>query len=207
MKVTTAEFITSSVTPKNYPREGKPEFAFAGRSNVGKSSLLNSLLNRKKLVKTSSTPGKTQMINFFNINDELIFADLPGFGFAKAPKATRMRWEKMISTYLLERKELVAVVFLIDIRRKPTELDLQLRQWLEEQNVEYILVATKSDKVTQKERSKQLKRIQEEFSDGERAKAIVYSCKNNEGRKELWKEILNRRATPASVTLDPVVDD
>ena len=122
--------MTGATTPRQYPQEPLPELAFAGRSNVGKSSLINSLLNRKKLVKTSSTPGKTQMINFFKINDEMIFADLPGYGFAKVPLDVKKRWQKMIEQYLLKRETLIAVVLIVDIRRNPTQLDLGDRLYL-----------------------------------------------------------------------------
>ena len=115
MKITSAEFLTGAVSYKQYPDSAYPELAFAGRSNVGKSSLINSLLNRKKLVKTSQTPGKTQEINFFKINNDFIFADLPGYGFAKVPQSVQKRWKKMIEDYLLRRETLLAVIFIIDL--------------------------------------------------------------------------------------------
>lgn len=190
MKIISAEFMTSAVSAAQYPPGSLPELAFVGRSNVGKSSLINSLLNRKKLVKTSSTPGKTQMINFFRINDLLIFADLPGYGYAKVPFAVRKRWKSMVEHYLLNRDTLVAIIFIIDIRRGLTDLDLDLKDWLEANEIDYVLAATKSDKLSQSERSKQLNKIQSAFL-GEGA-VIMYSSKNNKGRKEIWKWILKK---------------
>lgn len=201
MKIITAEFITGAVSAKQYPPGGLPEFAFAGRSNVGKSSLINGLLNRKKLVKTSSTPGKTQMINFFRINDQWVFADLPGYGYAKVPASVQKQWQKLIENYLLNRRVLKSVIFIVDIRRDPTPLDQQLQAWLEGYNIDYILVATKSDKVTKKERKEKLRRIQETYFAERSGEVIVFSSKSNEGRKELWKSILSRvGGEPAEVT-------
>ena len=159
MKVINTEFITGAVSSKQYPKESLPEFAFVGRSNVGKSSLIRSLLNRKKLVRISSSPGKTREINFFRINEKLIFADLPGYGFARVTPALQKQWKKMIEEYLIHRQPLMAIVFLVDIRRKPTKLDLTLKEWLEELDRDYILVITKSDKLSGTERSKQTKII------------------------------------------------
>ena len=147
MKIQSAEFVTGAVTPKQYPKTFLPEVAFAGRSNVGKSSLLNSILNRKKLVKTSATPGKTQEINFFEINRRWMFTDLPGYGFARAPANVRRKWQGMIEQYLTGREPLRLVVLLVDIRRDPTELDLQMQEWLEHWGIPYLLVATKADKL------------------------------------------------------------
>ena len=130
MKVISAEFVTSAVSINKCPKILLPEFAFAGKSNVGKSSLINCLVNRKKLVKTSATPGKTQMINFFNINQQLHFADLPGYGFAKVPESVRKHWDAMVENYVRNRESLLGVVFIIDIRRGLTELDLGLKDWL-----------------------------------------------------------------------------
>ncbi len=193
MKIITANFVTSAVGPKQYPPPELPELAFVGRSNVGKSSLLNSLLNRKKLVKTSSTPGKTQMINFFEVNKQFMFADLPGYGFAKVPHAVKKKWQKLIEGYLLDREALVAVVFLVDIRRKPGDLDLDMKHWLETCGIDYIAVATKSDKLKGHERKKQIQRLREVFSkDGPGGELLLYSSKNDWGRKELWKLILDR---------------
>ncbi len=189
MKVITTEFLTGAVSSKQYPKEPFPEFAFVGRSNVGKSSLIRSLLNRKKLVRISSTPGKTREINFFRINEKLMFADLPGYGFARVTPALQKQWKKMIEEYLIHREPLMAIVFIVDIRRKPTELDLTLKEWLEDLGRNYILVITKSDKLSGTERSKQSKIIKSAFM-GENALAVVtYSSKNHLGRKELWSEI------------------
>ncbi|HJL72455.1 MAG TPA: ribosome biogenesis GTP-binding protein YihA/YsxC, partial [Nitrospinaceae bacterium] len=140
MKIVSAEFMTGAVSCRQYPEPEWSELAFVGRSNVGKSSLINSLLNRKKLVKTSQTPGKTQEINFFKVNGDFIFADLPGYGFAKVPPAVQKRWKKMIEEYLLNRETLLAVIFIIDMRRNPSPLDLDLKNWLEACDVDYILV-------------------------------------------------------------------
>jgi len=192
MKIISAEFMISAVSDLQYPRGVLPEIAFVGRSNVGKSSLINSLLNRKKLVKTSATPGKTQMINFFDINHELVFADLPGYGFAKVPKAVQKKWQSLVEQYLTTRENLVTVILIIDIRRKPTDLDLHMQEWLEQSEVDYILVATKADKLSQAEQSKQLKKIRQAFLKDGNQELVAYSSKNQRGRKELWKLLQGR---------------
>ena len=189
MKVITTEFVTGAVSAKQYPKESYPEFAFVGRSNVGKSSLIRSLLNRKKLVRISSTPGKTREINFFRINDTLMFADLPGYGFARVTPAMQKKWKTMIEEYLTKRDPLLAIVFIVDIRRKPTELDLTLKEWLEDLGRPYVLVITKSDKLSGTERSKQTKIIKAAFKGDQTLATVTYSSKNHLGRKELWSEI------------------
>ena len=189
MKVITTEFVTGAVSAKQYPKESYPEFAFVGRSNVGKSSLIRSLLNRKKLVRISSTPGKTREINFFRINDTLMFADLPGYGFARVTPALQKKWKIMIEEYLTKREPLLAIVFIVDIRRKPTELDLTLKEWLEDLGRPYILVITKSDKLSGTGRSKQTKIIKAAFKGDQTLATVTYSSKNHLGRKELWSEI------------------
>lgn len=189
MKIISTEFITGAVSSKQYPKEPLPEFAFAGRSNVGKSSLIKSLLNRKKLVRISSTPGKTREINFFKINDAMMFADLPGYGFARATPALQKKWKKMIEEYLSQRDPLIAIVFIVDIRRNPTELDLTLKEWLEELDRDYILLITKADKLSASERQKQAKKIKAAFMGQNALGFTVYSSKNHTGRKELWSQL------------------
>ncbi len=184
--------MTGAVSSKQYPAAQYPEFAFAGRSNVGKSSLINSLLNRKSLVKPSATPGKTQMINFFKINDDTMFADLPGYGFAKVPQAVKNRWKNMIEQYLLNRQNLVCVIMIVDIRRTPTDLDIELKRWLSACEIDSILVATKLDKLSQKERARQLRLLNDVFMEGSPEPIIAYSSKTNAGRLELWKAILKK---------------
>ena len=192
MKIISAEFLTGAVSFQQYPDCGCPELAFVGRSNVGKSSLINSLLNRKKLVKTSQTPGKTQEINFFKVNNDFIFADLPGYGFARVPQSVQKRWKKMIEDYILQRGLLLAVIFIIDLRRNPSPLDLDLQRWLEDYRVKYILVGTKADKLPQSEFKKQVRKLNKAYFDKETGELFIYSIKSNRGRKELWSKIANR---------------
>ena len=189
MKIISTEFLVGAVSAKQYPKEDIPEFAFVGRSNVGKSSLIKSLLNRKKLVRISSSPGKTREINFFNINEVMMFADLPGYGFARVPPALQKKWKTMIEEYLTQRKPLIAIIFIVDIRRKPTELDLTLKEWLEELDRDYILVITKADKVSASERSKQVKEIKAAFAGKNAFGFSVYSSLKHTGRKELWAQL------------------
>lgn len=192
MKIISAEFLTGAVSAKQYPRDRCPEIAFAGRSNVGKSSLINSLLNRKGLVKTSATPGKTQMINFFKVNDRIRFVDLPGYGFAKVPSAVKNRWKNMIEEYLLNREMLVCVILIVDFRRTPMEMDIDLRNWLETSGIDYMLVATKQDKVSKNERASLLRVLNETFLGERTGPVIAYSSKSNSGRLELWNAILKK---------------
>ena len=189
MKIISTEFLVGAVSAKQYPKEDLPEFAFVGRSNVGKSSLIKSLLNRKKLVRISSSPGKTREINFFNINETMMFADLPGYGFARVPPALQKKWKTMIEEYLTQRKPLIAIIFIVDIRRKTTELDLTLKEWLEELKRDYILVITKADKISVSERSKQVKQIKAAFMGKNSLGFIVYSSLKHTGRKELWAQL------------------
>jgi GTP-binding protein len=189
MKIISTEFLVGAVSAKQYPKEDLPEFAFVGRSNVGKSSLIKSLLNRKKLVRISSSPGKTREINFFNINETMMFADLPGYGFARVPPTLQKKWKTMIEEYLIQRKPLIAIIFIVDIRRKPTELDLTLKEWLEELKRDYILVITKADKISASERSKQVKQIKATFMGKNALGFSVYSSLKHTGRKELWAQL------------------
>jgi len=186
--IRSAVFNKSATRPSNYPPGEHPEVAFAGRSNVGKSSLINVLVERKKLVRTSSTPGRTQLLNFFDINDEFSLVDLPGYGFAKVPLAVKREWGPMIRTYLEARANLRAVVLLFDIRRIPRDEDLQLLDWLEEFSIPTIPVITKADKVSRSQRLKHVKQIaaatglpQDAFS--------LFSARDKEGRDEVWERI------------------
>ena len=160
MIIKSAEFITSAVKPAQYPPEGLPEIAFAGRSNVGKSSLINLLLNRKTLAKVSSSPGKTRTINFFSINNgQFRLVDLPGYGYAKVSKSMSEDWGQMMETYLTKRKGLLKVVQLVDARHEPTAQDKQMYEFLQYYGLDGIVVATKADKLSKNELTKNLSMI------------------------------------------------
>jgi len=188
MKISSTEFITSATKPGNYPPENLPEIAFAGRSNVGKSSLINVLVNRKSLVRTSSTPGRTQLINFFDVNNKFSLVDLPGYGYAKVPLAVKKAWGPMIRTYLETRESLFGVVFIFDIRRVPREDDIRMLDWLEEFGVPTIPVITKLDKVKRSQRDKHLKVIVEKT--GLPLDAFtLFSASTREGSEDIWERI------------------
>lgn len=188
MLIRSATFVKSAVRPVDYPVSELPEIAFAGRSNVGKSTMINTLVNRKGLVKTSRTPGRTQLLNFFNINDTFMLVDLPGYGFAKVPIAVKKSWGSMVQEYLKQRTNLKAVVLLFDIRRVPQGEDLQLLDWLEEWQVPTIPVLTKLDKVSRNNRRKQITPILE--ATGLSAEDFsLFSALSKEGRDDVWSRI------------------
>jgi GTP-binding protein len=188
MIIKTAEFVKSAVKPSHYPPAELPEVAFGGRSNVGKSSLINTLLNRKRLVKTGSTPGRTQLINFFLINTQFYFVDLPGYGYAKVPRHIRKQWGPMVENYLSQRSTLKGVVFLLDIRRKPNEGDVQFHQWLKFYQTPIIFVMTKSDKLSKTKQMKQTQLIAEKLQ-LERSDLIRFSAKTRQGWERSWNAI------------------
>jgi GTP-binding protein len=188
MVIQSANFITSAPSLAACPASALPEIAFAGRSNVGKSSLINTLLNRKGLVRTSSTPGRTQMLNFFAINENLHFVDLPGYGFAKAPRAVRERWQPMIRDYLAGRANLRAVVWLLDVRREPSDEDLRFLDWLEETERPTIPVITKVDKFSRNQLARQLTAIAR-ATGLERELLTPFSAVTREGVAEVWSRI------------------
>src|SRR5919201_1733412 len=161
MKVSSAEFVKSAFAEAQWPAGGVPEVAFLGRSNVGKSSLINSLLGVKGLARTSSTPGRTQALNFFLINGRFRFVDLPGYGFARAPREVRESWGRLVTDYLAKRDSLVLSIHIVDSRHEPTTLDLQLRRWLLAEGKPFLTVATKSDKLSQNESHRNLARARE----------------------------------------------
>lgn len=191
MKFFHAKFIKTAIEPKDYPtlrdKSGDimPEIAVVGRSNVGKSSLLNHIFHTKHLVKTSSVPGKTQALNFFTLNDEIAFADLPGYGFANVSKEVRKQWGPMIQTYLEERDSLKLILLLLDIRRIPNEEDLQFLEWAAYHQKALILVLTKIDKVNQAEKRANTKLILDKLQT-ENLHYVQYSVPKNQGRKELF---------------------
>ncbi len=186
MKITSAEFTKSAFERAHWTNDGLPEVSFLGRSNVGKSSLLNSLLNRKGLARTSNTPGRTQSINFFLVNERFYFADLPGYGYAKVSKTMRADWGKMAEEYLAERRELVLSIQLVDSRHLPTELDRQLHEWMTVNEKPRIIVATKADKLSNNELAKNLRAIERELSG---ARVIAFSSQTGRGRDAVWGEI------------------
>ena len=185
MIIKSAEFVTSAVKPSQYPPAVLPEIAFAGRSNVGKSSLINTLVNRKRLVKTSSTPGRTQLINFFNINDEFSFVDIPGYGYAKVPASVKKNWGPMIETYITTRKTLKGVVLIMDIRRIPKQEEMNMLDWLNHYDIPSVPVLTKSDKLSKTRQQKQLKEIANTLS-ADKDNLILFSAKSRQGKDEVW---------------------
>jgi GTP-binding protein len=187
MKIRSAEFILSASSPWQFPPPTLPEIAFAGRSNVGKSTLINSLLNRKKLVKTSSTPGKTQLINFFNINDKFHFVDLPGYGFAKVPENVRKQWQRLIESYLQERESLRNVVLIVDSRHGPTAQDRQLKEWLDYYERPVLIVASKVDKLKRGKIQKNLKIIRQDLALD--TTPLAHSSLEKGRREEIWKNL------------------
>ena len=184
MKTTKAEFLKSAFQESDWPTDSKPEIAFMGRSNVGKSSLINSLLGVRGLARTSSTPGRTQSLNFFTINDRFRFVDLPGFGYARVPKSVRNSWGDMVSSYLAKRQQLVLSIHIVDSRHEPTTLDLQLHEWLEHSLKPWLIVATKSDKLSNNELKESLRRVKRVFSTD---RVVAYSSKTGRGGSEIWR--------------------
>ena len=188
MIIKSAEFVKSAVKPSQYPPAILPEVAFAGRSNVGKSSLINTLVNRKHLVKTSRTPGRTQLINFFNINEVFTFVDLPGYGYAKVPLSVKKTWGPMIETYLSARKTLKGVVLIMDIRRIPAQEELNFIEWLDQCGLPGILILTKMDKLSKTKQAKQQHLIAETL-DVTKDDLILFSAKSRQGKDSVWKAI------------------
>jgi GTP-binding protein len=188
-----AKFVTSATQPSQYPPGDLPEIAFAGRSNVGKSSLINTLINRKRLVKTSRTPGRTQLINFFSINEQLMLVDLPGYGYAKVPASVRKTWRPMIEAYLMRREALKGVVLLVDIRRIPDERERLFVAWLGQHNQAVIPVLTKSDKLSKRAQNRQWRLTMDAMATDSLA-PILFSAKTRQGREAVWEAI--KKLTP-----------
>ena len=188
MKILSAEFTKSALNQSHWTEDGLPEIAFLGRSNVGKSSLLNSLLNRRGLARTSNTPGRTQSINFFLINESFYFVDLPGYGYAKVSKTMRADWGKMAEEYLARRSELVLCIQLVDSRHKPTALDKNLHEWLVYHQRNHIVVATKADKLSNNNLKKSFLEIEKDLPE---SRILSYSSTTGKGKDELWSEISN----------------
>ena len=191
MIIASARFIKSAANKSHYPEPTLPEIAFAGRSNVGKSSLINTLVNRKRLVKTSSTPGRTQLINFFDIDDAMIFVDLPGYGYAKVPEKIRKQWGPMIETYLSTRSTLQGVVVILDIRRTPGVEERDLLAWLDSQGIPALPVLTKVDKLSKTQAAKQQAAIARDLGippDG----LILFSAQTRQGKDAVLEAIADR---------------
>lgn len=189
MKVNKIEFVKSSVWPDQYPPATMPEIAFVGRSNVGKSSLINTLVGRKNLAKTSNTPGRTQLINFFTINETVSFVDLPGYGFAKVSQAVKKNWGEMIEVYLRERQNLAMVILILDIRRDPSDDDLSLRDWLESYRIPYLYILTKADKLSNNQAVNRLRIIEKILHVSAGVKPILFSAITQKGKSEVWQAL------------------
>ncbi|MBW2561312.1 MAG: YihA family ribosome biogenesis GTP-binding protein [Deltaproteobacteria bacterium] len=188
MKITSAEFIKSATDSFHYPDDLLPEVAFVGRSNVGKSSLINTLVNRKRLARTSNTPGRTQLVNFFVINKVLSFVDLPGYGYAKVPLSVKRGWSAMVEEYLEGRRSLRLVVLILDIRREPSENDDMLVQWLRDHHMEIAFVLTKADKVSRSQGNVARRKIGEHLGIPH-DELLPFSAKTRSGKDEIWRVI------------------
>jgi GTP-binding protein len=191
MDVKKAELAVCAARPDQFPKDGLPEIALSGRSNVGKSSLINQLINRKNLARTSSQPGKTRTMNFYRIDSAFYFVDLPGYGYAKVSQAMRREWGKTIERYLRERKPLRLVLLLIDFRHPPTADDRAMYEWLAYYDIPVCIVATKADKVAKGKWQKHLRQVADALGAKE-APIVVFSAENGLGKAELWHTILER---------------
>jgi GTP-binding protein len=189
MKIISAKFKGSFAHLDQLPADSLPEIAFSGRSNVGKSSLINCLLNRKKLALTSSTPGKTRLLNYYLINEAFYFVDLPGYGFAKVSHAERQKWKTLLESYFEKNKKLVGIVQIIDSRHDITNLDREMLALLQYLKLPLILVATKADKITNSKKLLLAKKIRHEFLAIQLNNIIIFSTLSKEGKKEIWQSI------------------
>lgn len=192
MKVHNVEMIMSAVRPEQYPTEGYPEFALAGRSNVGKSSFINKMIGRKSLARTSSKPGKTQTLNFYKIEEQLFFVDVPGYGYAKVSKSSREAWGKFIQQYMTEREHLRAVIQIVDLRHPPTADDCAMYDFLVHYNIPTIIVATKADKIPRGKWEKHKKIVRETLEMRSYDPLLIFSSEKGIGVEEAWKEIESR---------------
>jgi len=186
MKIVSAEFVKSAFQEADWPSDRKPEIAFLGRSNVGKSSLINSLLGTRGLARTSSTPGRTQALNFFLVNNRFHFVDLPGFGFAKVPQRIRSSWGEMVTSYLAKRTQLVLSIHIVDSRHEPTKQDLELHEWLEHYARPRLIIATKSDKLSNNELRINIERARRTLSEDT---VVAYSARTGLGKDQVWQAI------------------
>ena len=189
MEIKQSEFITSAVKPDQYPTDNRLEVAFVGRSNVGKSSLINSLTNRRKLVKVSRTPGKTRLVNFFLINNDFYFVDLPGYGYAKVSRVEKESWGAFIETYLVNRSQLKRIILLVDCRHKPTDDDKLMYNFIKHYGYDCTVVATKTDKLTKNELRKNIAMLKKELDLSGEDELLTYSSLNKQGKEELLENI------------------
>ncbi|MFZ5986267.1 MAG: ribosome biogenesis GTP-binding protein YihA/YsxC [Bacillota bacterium] len=189
MNLNNARYELTAVRPEQYPKSSIPEITFVGRSNVGKSSLINSLLNRKNLARVASKPGKTREINFYNIDDKLYFVDLPGYGYARVSKSIKATWGEVIETYLTTRKQLKLAIMLVDIRHSPSEDDRLMHQWLVNTDKPHLIVATKLDKIPRSKVKERLLDIRQTLKLDEGVSIIPFSSETKQGKDELLNEI------------------
>ena len=197
MKINThnADILLSAANKSHYPQDDIPEVALAGRSNVGKSSFINTMLNRKNLARTSGKPGKTQLLNFFNIDDQLRFVDVPGYGYARVSKKEREKWGKMIEEYLTTRKNLKAVISLVDLRHEPSADDVQMYEFLKYYEIPVILVATQADKIPRGKWNKHESMIKKKLDFDKSDTFIIFSSVNKAGVEESWSAIFQKTFT------------
>jgi GTP-binding protein len=200
-----SRFELTAMKPDQYPVSELPEIALVGRSNVGKSSIINTLLNRRGLARVSSEPGKTRGINFYNIDDTLYFVDLPGYGYAKVSKEEKASWGRMIETYLNKRKQLKMALMLVDIRHQPTADDRMMYNWITEMDLTHMVIATKADKISRGQVQGRLSEIRKTLDIKAGVELIAYSSETRQGRENVWKEI-ERALLGQAVIAPPAAD-
>ena len=190
MKIRSSEIVVSAIRKEQYPAEGLPEIALVGRSNVGKSSATNTLLNRRNFARTSQTPGKTRTINFYKINNEFYFVDLPGYGYAKVSKSEKDKWGVIMERYLQDRQELCAIFLLVDIRHEPTNDDVMMYEWIKHFGYNCVVIATKADKISRGQYQKHISIIRKKLQLEKDEKVIPLSSSKKTGVEDVWNEII-----------------
>ena len=190
MKIRSSEIVVSAIRKEQYPAEGLPEIALVGRSNVGKSSATNALLNRRNFARTSQTPGKTRTINFYKINNEFYFVDLPGYGYAKVSKSEKDKWGVIMERYLQDRQELSAIFLLVDIRHEPTNDDVMMYEWIKHFGYNCVVIATKADKISRGQYQKHISIIRKKLQLEKDEKVIPLSSSKKTGVEDVWNEII-----------------
>jgi GTP-binding protein len=189
LELNNSKYEVTAVRPDQYPINTIPEIAFVGRSNVGKSSFINTLLNRKNLARVGSTPGKTRVLNFYNIDNSLYFVDLPGYGYAKVSKVQKASWDESIETYLYSRKQLKLIMMLVDIRHTPSDDDKIMYEWIVSHAMKCVVVATKVDKIPRSKINERIKDIKTTLNINDGVSPIIFSSETGQGRDEIWEQV------------------